>query len=395
MDKQVQRIIETVAAAFPVDGEIAVDGAWSGQVGLCACVPACNEERLIGRSLLALDAALDEGDGVVVLANGCRDASARTAQDVLQGWTRPWLLLQCEWHAGQGSAPRARRLAMDIATTLSPDALLLSTDGDTLAANGLAGAYRAAFARGGDLVCGTIDFIAEEAALLPQADPAGEYLLREYRAVSREIAEMLCPDRDNSWPHHGNIGGANFAITGKAYRAVGGLPTPPSGEDRALRRRVLGLGLRVLYVDTARVATSPRLDGRARGGLADELQRNRTEADPIVDELLEAPETLLLRMCALRDFLAAQDVAARRSVLAGIGIQGKELDELAEKGERRAFHMAEDVSPILARRVLRLSDLAHHLPDLLKIRDAIAGDRSETALRRGAQRVGAPVRTTR
>ena len=93
MDKQVQRIIETVAAAFPVDGEIAVDGAWSGQVGLCACVPACNEERLIGRSLLALDAALDEGDGVVVLANGCRDASARTAQDVLQGWTRPLSLI--------------------------------------------------------------------------------------------------------------------------------------------------------------------------------------------------------------------------------------------------------------------------------------------------------------
>lgn len=393
MDRPTREIIETVAGTFPIGGEIAVDGACAEQAGLYACVPACNEERLIGRSLLALDEALDDGDGVVIVANGCRDGTARVAQDAMQGWTRPWVLLQCVWHPGQGSAPLARRLAMDVANALSPHALLLSTDGDTLAAKGLASAHRAAFARGGDLVCGAIDFIAEEAALLPQADPAGEYLLREYRAVSREIAEMLFPDRDNSWPHHGNIGGANFAITGKAYRAVGGLPTPPSGEDRALRRRVLGLGLRVLYVDTARVATSPRLDGRARGGLADELQRNRTEADPIVDELLEAPETLVRRMCALRDFLAAEDAAARRSVLADIGVQPIGLDELAEKGDRHAFHMAEEMSPILARRALRLSDLARHLPDLLKIRDAIAGDRSETSLRSGAQRVGAPDRT--
>lgn len=395
MDRRARNIIETVAGALPIEGDIALDGAWAGQAGLCACVPACNEERLIARSLVALDEALDDGDGVVIVANGCRDGTALVAHDAMQGWTRPWLLLQCDWQPGQGSAPIARRLAMDIANALSPDALLFSTDGDTLAAKGLAQAYRAAFARGGDLVCGAIDFLPEEAALLPQADPAGEYLLREYRAVSREIAQMLFPDNDNPWPHHGNIGGANFAITGQAYRAVGGLPTPPSGEDRALRRTALGLGLRVLYVDTARVATSPRLDGRARGGLADELQRNRTEADPVVDELLEAPETLVLRICALRDFLAAQDIAARRSVLEGIGVPGGRVEKLAQRGDRLAFHMAEDASPVLARRALRLSDLARHLPELLTIRDAIAAGRFETAPHFGARWVGVPDRTAR
>ena len=395
MDKEAHRTVETVAGAFPIEGPPAIDGAWPKQPGLCACIPACDEERLIRRCLVALNEALDDDDGVVLVANGCRDATAPAALDVMQGWTRPWLLLRCDWRSGQGSAPRARRLAMDIAHALNPEALLLSTDGDTIAGKGLAGAYRGAFARGGDLVCGAIDFLAEEAALLPQADPAGEFLLREYRAVSREVAEMLFPDRDNSWPHHGNIGGANFAITGRAYGSVGGLPTPPFGEDRALRRSVLGLGLRVLYVDTARVATSPRLDGRARGGLADELQRSRTEADPIVDELLEVPETLVRRNCALRDFLAADDIETRRSVLADVGVEGDRRDELAEQGGRCAFHTAEDMSPVLARWPLRLSDLARHLPGLLTIRDAIATDRSGTVPRSGARRAGAPARTAR
>lgn len=386
MDKDVHHTIDTIAAAFPLDGKLAVEGALSAQAGLYACIPACDEERLIGRCLVALDGSLQDGDGVILLANGCRDATAPAALTIMRGWTRPWLLLRCNWRAGLGTAPLARRLAMDIAHALNPEALLVSTDGDTVAGEGLARAYRAAFARGADLVCGGIDFLADEAALMPQADPHDEFLLREYRAVSREIAQMLFPDTDNVWPHHGNIGGANFAISGKAYSRVGGLPTPSSGEDRALRRMVLGLGLRVLYVDTARVATSPRLDGRARGGLADELRRSRTETDPIVDEALEAPETLYRRTCALRDFLAAGDVASRRSILAGLGIEDDRLEDLAEQGGRHAFHLAEDASPFLARWPLRLSDLARHLPNLMALRAAIAEDRVETPRQSGAQR---------
>ena len=192
MDRPTRDIIETVAGTFPIGGEIAVDGACAEQAGLYACVPACNEERLIGRSLVALDEALDDGDGVVIVANGCRDGTARVAQDAMQGWTRPWVLLQCVWHPGQGSAPLARRLAMDVANALSPHALLLSTDGDTLAAKGLASAHRAAFARGGDLVCGAIDFIAEEAALLPQADPFIAAEVQRHAGGNPLFIEELC-----------------------------------------------------------------------------------------------------------------------------------------------------------------------------------------------------------
>ncbi len=338
-----------------------------------ACIPARNEEAHIARSLSALDADLDRSDGVVLVANGCRDATTQIALRVMSGWQRPWLLVDCHFREGLGTAPLARRLAFDVAADAAPCASLFSTDADTVVLPGLRAAYAADLARGFDLVCGRIGFLPEEASLLPAADPASQALVREYRQTSREIAALLCPDPDNPWPNHGNIGGANFAIAAGAYRKAGPLPTPPSGEDRALRRRCEALGMRIRYADEPIVHTSCRLDGRARGGLADELARDRLEEDPVVDELLEPADALVLRLRARAAYLGAPSRQGRSEALGALTLDPADAARLAAQGGPLAWQEAEDLSPRLRRTRLRLSDLRRLIPALRLALDEARG----------------------
>ncbi len=338
---------------------------------LIACLPAQNEAGRIDRCLAALDTELEPEDGVVLVANGCRDDTVPIALARMGRWSRPWLLFDCAWKGGRGSAPLARRLGFDIAHALAPSAALLSVDGDTVVLPGLRAAYAQEFALGFDLVCGRIGFLPEEAARLPPADPMSEATIRQYREASRHLAALVLPDPDNPWPHHGNIGGANFAVTGAAYRRAGPLPTPAFAEDRAFRRRCEALRLRIRYSQGPCVETSCRLDGRARGGLADELLRNRTEGDPVVDETLEPPAALLLRLRSRRRFGEARTQGERLELLRSLGLDVDAARRLASVGNGLAWAEAEDLSPKLTRCRMRLSDLRHHLPALLRMRDAI------------------------
>lgn len=337
---------------------------------LIACIPARDEAERIERCLQALDAELAPSDGIVLVANDCRDATVARAVAVTGGWRRPVVVIEISWRPGEGSAPLARKLAFAVAIAAAPEAILLSIDADTIVQPGLRAGYAAHFANGFDLVCGRIGFLPEEAALLPYADPASEAVISAYREKSREIVALFSPDPDNPWPHHGNIGGANFAMRGLAYRLAGSLPTPPFGEDRALRRRFEALDLRIRYADEPRVLTSCRLEGRAPGGLSEELKRNRAEVDPVVDELLEPPAALL-RRCRARAALATACTAeARAAVLAGLELSADDVSRLAAMTPSLAFEAAERLSPLLRRRRLHLSDLRRHLPALELLLDA-------------------------
>ncbi len=369
--------VEAMLARSPFDSRFVHAGsgfAEFAECGLVACIPARDEESRVAASIAALDRELRNGDGLVLLMNGCRDDTAGNALRALAGWRRPVLLIDGDFEPGTGSAPRARRLAMDLAHALAPQAVLLSTDADTLVQPGLRSAYEGHLAEGFDLICGAIGFIEAEAACLPPSDPDADRVVREYRASSREIAERILPDADNPWPHHGNIGGAKFAITSRAYERIGGLPTPVSGEDRALRRLCAAMEMRIRYSDGPQVLTSCRLDGRAPGGLSDELKRSREEVDPLVDELLEPPAALLTRLQAQKAFLSAAGRSERLRLLAFLDVPGEGIGRLAEAGDGLAWMQVEELSPRLARRRLRHSDLVRHLPDLLRIRDRMRED---------------------
>ncbi|WMS44544.1 glycosyltransferase family A protein [Acuticoccus sp. MNP-M23] len=354
---------------------------------LIACVPARDEEDRIGDALASLARTLKPSDGIVVVVNGSSDATCAIAAAHLAAIAQPSCLAEVTFAEGRGSAPLARRIALDAAHKEAPAAALFSFDSDSRCAPDLRCAYAVELARGYDLVCGTIGFDPEEAAMLPPADADAETLVREARHLTREIAARIDPDPFNPWPHHGNIGGANFVITGAAYRTVGGLPLPPSGEDRALLRLVHGHGLAVRYSDGPHVVTSCRIEGRAHGGLSDDLRFSRLCADPVVDEMLEPAETLVLRHCARRAFLAARDQAARAEILKGLGLGAEEIHAaLGQPLPGLMWLAAEDTSPALRRTRLRRSDLRAVLPGLKALKTELD---AEEAGRHGSL-AGAP-----
>ncbi|WIX76504.1 hypothetical protein QRX50_34260 [Amycolatopsis carbonis] len=65
-----------------------------------------------------------------------------------------------------------------------------------------------------------------------------------------------------------NVYGANLAVRADAHLAVGGFGPLATGEDHALWHRLGSAGFRRCHEPAARVFTSPRLHGRAPGGLA-------------------------------------------------------------------------------------------------------------------------------
>jgi hypothetical protein len=95
---------------------------------------------------------------------------------------------------------------------------------------------------------------------------AGKY----FTALSYLRAEQA--PRHDPWPRHDYEGGASIALTLETYRAIGGAPVLPIGEDRALFDAVRADGRRVRHAPDVRVFTSSRLRGRAEGGTADTLE---------------------------------------------------------------------------------------------------------------------------
>lgn len=354
---------------------------------LVVAIPAMDEEERIRRTLDTLEAELQPGDAVVVAVNNSRDRSADLARRALVARRRPFLLIDLLWRGANGSAPLARRLVLDCAAALSPHAHLLSLDADTLVRPRWRESYAALFTQGFDLVCGGIGFVPQEAALLPQGDPEAERILREARAASREAEALIDPDPDNPWPHHGNIGGANFGLRAGAYGRVGGIPLVPFGEDRELLRRARASGLRVRFAGDPCVWTSPRLDGRARGGLSDELARSRRERDPLVDEALEPAEQLELRLRMRRAFRRATG-EMRKALLRQLGLAAPEIEAQDRLEPGAAWLAAEDASPRLRRRRLRRSELALLHPGLLALRDRLRAGVAEG--RGGSLPDGAP-----
>ena len=67
---------------------------------------------------------------------------------------------------------------------------------------------------------------------------------------------------------HDHVYGANLAVRADAYAAVGGFPSVPVGEDRALTDALVGHGRPVVRPRDVLVTTSARRHGRAVGGLA-------------------------------------------------------------------------------------------------------------------------------
>lgn len=264
---------------------------------VAVAIPAKDEAACIGACLTALDTAAARHDGPVtalVLANDCADDTVavlqRFGQRHLRLAHRSVSLLAGSRHAGW-----ARRLALDAAADLLADEtdVLMCTDADTCVAPDWIGRTLTHLDAGADAVAGRAlvrrhERIALGLAASRRLNQIGRYYvaLDWLRARGRE-------EVGDPWPRHYYEGGASIALSLAMYRRIGGCPTPPVGEDRALFGAVRAAGGRVRHPLDVRVFTSGRLHGRAAGGMADAFARwIEQDEDAPLHEVYALPRAL-------------------------------------------------------------------------------------------------------
>lgn len=333
-------------------------------------IPINNESAHILGCLRALDAQgslRGERLGVLLFLNNCTDNTGALVRDA-----RPHLscaLRVVEETFDGASAGWARRRAMEAAAAWleegGGDGVLLTTDADSRVAPDWVARNLSALAAGADAVAGRLVLDPRDAADLPAALHARGALEAEYEALLTEIVARLDPVPGNPWPHHWCRSGASLAVRASTYRAVGGMPDLPLGEDRAFVEAVLAHDGVVRHDPDLVVVTSGRLDGRAKGGVADTIRLRCETPDSVCDDRLERLERVVAR-ALLRRRLRGLHVGRRRWALrawAGVlGLSGGGARTLAATPRFGAFHAGlEAASPRLRYRPLRPADLVRQI----------------------------------
>ncbi|WP_349311810.1 glycosyltransferase [Brevundimonas subvibrioides] len=240
-------------------------------------MPARDEAVRLGPFLDAL--AVQDLAGripVVIALNNTTDGSLEAVADAGRRHGAR-LSLTVDDHvfpAGEAHAGSARERAMALGLQrlgASADGVLISTDADTRPPPDWVRANLEAIARGPDLVGGRL--VLDEAEPLGSEAAEVRALWDEYWVRVRAIEDDLDPLTHDPAPRHGDHTGASLAITAAAYRAAGGVPRIPSGEDRALVAAAVATGARLVHPPSVWTRVSPRQDGRASGGMASDMRR--------------------------------------------------------------------------------------------------------------------------
>ena len=268
-------------------------------------IPAHDEAAWLPGCLNALAAQILRGGladiPVLVLANNCTDATAARARAMAPELPFPLLVMEHRLPPALAHAGGARHQAMEAAAALAgPATALLSTDAAARPDPGWLAANLDALAAGADAVAGTIALDATEAARLPPALRRREALEARYAGLLDRLAARIDPVAHDPWPSHGTQSGASIALRLAPYRAVGGVPLVPAGEDRALFAALARRDARIRHTPAARVIVSCRLDGRAAGGMADTMRQRLADPRHPVDARLEAAIPALIRLRSRR-----------------------------------------------------------------------------------------------
>lgn len=353
-------------------------------------VPVRNEVDRIDACLAALAGQEEIGAGalgLVLFLNNCTDGTAEVVAALAPSLRLPIRVIARDF-AG-ANAGWARREAMEAAAAwleessdegMAPGGVILTTDADSRVPPDWVARNLAALAQGADAVAGTIALDAAEAACLPDALHARGRLEGAYEALLIALEGLIDPVAHDPWPRHATRSGATLAVRLRAYRAAGGMPAVPLGEDRAFVAALLAADARVRHAPDIVVVTSGRLDGRAPGGAADTMRQRCEMPESPCDARLEPLGRALFRFAwgrRLRRLHAAGrlDRTGFWAPWLRIGpAAARRIVALPTLGARLAAIEAE--SPLLAFRPLRPGALPRHIR---------AAQRLLAGLRHGAQ----------
>lgn len=243
---------------------------------VCVCVPARNE---VSRLPILLEALAEQDvDGsirVAVLVNNSGDGTACAARDAARAFEGrlDMVLNEVVLPIETANAGAARSLAMELGITVlggREDAVLISTDADSRPPCDWVRNILRAMREGADIVGGRLVIDARDPLPLDMGRVRALWDL--YWADVRSIEDTLDPIAWDPAPRHGDHTGASLALRVSTYREAGGIPPIASGEDRALVEAAVALGARLRHPVDVWTRVSGRLDGRARGGMADHLR---------------------------------------------------------------------------------------------------------------------------
>jgi len=336
-------------------------------------IPARDEEETIGRCLSAIVADRPRDTAIVVVADMCSDATAEVARAIARTQRVPIVVLE-RLAGGRATAPDARRLAMDCAAAFCrSNGVILTTDADsvperhwvTRLAGRLVDARLAALA-------GAIRYTRLPPAAEARVE-AGRQMEMEHRRLLRSLAASIDAAAP-PWPEPFPPSGANLAVSAAAYGAIGGLPMPAAGEDRALFRAVKRAGLATGHAPDIVVETSSRVAGRAAGGAAETLRSVLGGDDGVAaSDWILSPDGVADGAIARRRLRTARSLRAREDALAGLSLPAAAQQRIARAPtSEAAWRQAEVEAPVLAARRLTRGELLDEVA-ALRARLAAAG----------------------
>ncbi len=233
---------------------------------------------------------------VVLLINNSTDGTARIARRCASRLSLNVDMREISLSPERANAGTARSLAMARAASLAgPDGVLLTTDADGCVPPDWLATNLRGLAAGADAVAGRAVIDPEEAKLIPSALHEADARECAYAALIDEIASLLDPDPLDPWPRHDEANGASLAVRVATYRAVGGMPEVPLGEDRLFVRALLDHDLHVRHDPAVWVTVSGRTEGRAKGGMAETMRRRMSAPDLLLDDRLENADAAVRR----------------------------------------------------------------------------------------------------
>ena len=344
---------------------------------IVVAIPARDEAAEIHHSLHALSRQTVPIDFVVLCLNNCCDNTAAVVRAHAGQLPFPLHVIEVTLPESCASAGQARRIAMDYAAILAGgDGVLLTSDADARVPPGWVAANLAALEVGAEVVAGRIVIDPDGAEALPAHLHAFGALQRVYAALLDEICALVDPDPADPWPRHEEESGASIAATVAAYARAGGMPAVALGEDRAFFDALRRIDARIRHSLEVSVIVSARVEGRARGGMADTMRRRIGRPDPYLDERLE-PAVDVLRRARLRRLLRgpwSMPERAVTSVAGRIGLGAARLSELLKTPYFGAAWAAIEVqSPVLKHRAKVALDAleaqtrrARHIRDWLR-----------------------------